>query len=215
MDAITLQATPRTAGKAHARAARRNLEVPCILYGAGVEENVLFQVHELALRPLIYTAEKHVADIVVDGTTYNAILKSVVMHPVTDRPFHADFVALKRGEKLKMSIPLHFTGVAPAIKTGLVLSTSRHEVEIEVLPKNIPGFIEVSLDGLAGVEDAIRVSDLVLPEGVEVLTTPDDVVVAVVPPRTQADLESTAEAGAMGTPPAPETDEEQSGEAEA
>lgn len=206
MDAITLNATPRTAGKAAARAARRNLEVPCVLYGAGVEQNVLFQVPELALRPLIFTTEKHVTDIVVDGTTYSAILKSIVMHPVTDRPFHADFLALKRGEKVRISVPLHFTGTAPATRNGLVLSTSRHEVEIEVLPRNIPGFIEVSLEGMATVEDSFRVADLVLPEGVEVLNTPDDVIVAVVPPRTQAELETSAEPGEIGTPPAPETE---------
>ena len=211
MDAISLKATPRTAGKGAARAARRNQEVPCVLYGAGVTDNVLFQVPELALRPLIYTAEQHVAEIEVDGTTYNAILKSATMHPVTDRPYHVDFLALKRGEKVKMTVPLHFTGQAPATRTGLVLATSRHDVEIEVLPRHIPGFIEVSLEGLKGTEDAIRVANLTLPEGVEVLTGSDEIVVAVIPPRTQADLE-TVESGDQGHPPAPETEAEESGE---
>ncbi|MBE2187033.1 MAG: 50S ribosomal protein L25 [Rhodothermales bacterium] len=211
MDAISLKATPRTAGKGAARAARRNQEVPCVLYGAGVTDNVLFQVPELALRPLIYTAEKHVAEIDVDGKTYNAILKTVTMHPVTDRPYHADFLALKRGEKVKMTVPLHFIGQAPATRTGLVLATSRHDVEIEVLPRHIPGFIEVSLEGLKGTEDAIRVANLTLPEGVEVLTGSDEIVVAVIPPRTQADLE-TVESGDQGHPPAPETEAEESGE---
>lgn len=214
MESVSLKATPRAAGKGVARAARRNQEVPCVLYGAGVDANVLFQVHELDLRPLIYTAEKRVAEIEVDGTTYNAILQSITMHPVTDRPFHADFLALKRGEKVKMTVPLHFTGQAPAQRIGHVLTTSRHDVEIEVLPRHIPGSIDVSLEGLEGLEDAIRVSDLTLPEGVTVLTNADEVIVAVIPARSDEELETTAVAGEQGTPPAPDSEAHESGQTE-
>lgn len=185
MDAIQLNATARPAGKGAARAARRNQEVPCVLYGGGLAENVTFQVTELALRPLIYTAETHTVAITVDGQTYDAILKSVVMHPVTDRAFHADFVALKRGEKLKITVPLQTRGTAPAVREGLLLTTSLHELEVTCLPKDIPGHLDVDLSSLATLTDSIRVGDLTLPDGVTTATDPDTTVVAVVAPAAE------------------------------
>lgn len=185
MDAIQIDATPREAGKKHARAARRNKEVPCVLYGGALETPVNFQVPELALRPLIYTPDTHTAAITLDGKTYEAILKTVVMHPVTDRPFHVDFMALKRGQKLRMNVALRYTGQAPAVRAGLVLNELVHELEIECLPRHIPGHLDVDLSKLEGVHDALHVSDVELPEGVITYVAPETLLVAVVPPMRE------------------------------
>ena len=185
MDAVQLNASPREAGKKHARSIRRNREVPCIVYGGGLETPVLFSVPELALRDLIYTAETRTADINVGGESYNAILKSIVMHPVTDRPYHVDFVALKRGELLTLSVALSATGQAPATRAGLVINQIMREIEITCTPRNIPAHIDLDLSTLEGVHDAIRVSDLKLPEGVTTTLDPDTTLVAVVPPMDE------------------------------
>ena len=190
MDAIQIEATPREAGKKSARAARRNREVPCVLYGGGIDKPVLFQVPELTLRPLIYTPDTHTAAISVGGQTFEAILKSVVMHPVTDRPFHADFIALRAGEKIRVNVALRYVGQAPAIRAGLVLNELVHELEVECLPKDIPGHIDVDISKLEGVHDALHLSDVELPQGVTTNVAPETLLLAVVPPmREEAPVE--------------------------
>ncbi len=199
MDSIQLNASPREAGKKHARAIRRNHDVPCIVYGGALDTPVLFSVPELALRDLIYTAETRTADINVGGETYNAILKSIVMHPVTDRPYHVDFIALKRGELLTLNVALSTTGQAPATRAGLVVNQIMREIEITCMPRHIPAHIELDLTTLEGVHDAIRVSDLTMPEGVTTTLDPDTTLVAVVPPmaeEAEVTVDATDDAGA-------------------
>ncbi len=200
MDAIQLDATPRVAGKKHARAARRNHEVPCVLYGGALKTPITFQVPELALRDLIYTPETRTANIIVDGKTHSAIVKSMVMHPVTDRPFHVDFVALRRGETMRVTISFRFVGQAPALRAGLVINEVLQGIEVEGQPKDLPGHIDVDLSGLEGVHDSIRVSDLVLPKGVTTALDADTTVVAVVPPMAEEADDTGADAEAEAAP---------------
>lgn len=178
MDAIKLNVKPREAGKKHARAARRNQEVPCVLYGHGIEP-ITFQVAELDLRPLIYTADTHTVELTLDGETHTAILKSLVMHPVTDRPYHADFQALKRGEAIRMTVPVQFHGTPRGVRdSGGEMEVARHELHILVLPKDLPSHIDVDVTEL-GAGEAIHVRELQLPEGVTVLDNPDTTLVSV------------------------------------
>lgn len=201
MDAVQINATARETGKKHARAARRAHEVPCVIYGGALKKPVHFQVPELALRDLIYTPETRIADITVDEKTYHAVVKTLVMHPVTDRPFHVDFIALKRGETLKVKVALQYVGQAPATRAGFVVNEIARDLEIECLPKDIPGHIEVDLSGLEGLNDSIRVSDLTLPKGVTTHADPETTLVAVVPPMAEeAEVSEEADASAALEP---------------
>lgn len=205
MDKLTLSVKSREAGKKTARAARRDREVPCVLYGHGIDA-VLFQVPELDLRPLIYTAEKRTVEITVQGgATQTCILKSLVMHPITDRPFHADFLALNADEPVRVTVPLQFVGAAPALREGLMLSYALHDLEITALPRDIPGHIDVDVSALTGVHDAVRFSDLTLPEGVTAILDADATVVAVVPPMAEeAEIVAPETAEAAEAAAAPE-----------
>lgn len=189
MDAITIPAAPRQAGKQGAKAARRQGQVPCVLYGHHVEP-VTFQVPELALKPLIYTAERHVVRIELDGSAWEAVTKAIDFHPVTDRPIHVDFQALQRGEKLILSIPVQFHGTPVGQREGGDTQILAHELQIRVLPKDIPTHIDVEIGELQ-IGQAIHVRDLDVP-GVEFIDAPDKTVVAVVPPRGGLGLEEEA-----------------------
>lgn len=185
MDAIQLTVKPRPAGKGAARAARRIKEVPGVLYGHHITP-VTFQVAELALRDLIYTNEKHTVELTVDGETYEAILKEVVFHPVTDRPFHVDFQALTRGELVTMTVPVQFVGRSKGVELGGTLNPFLHEIEIKCMPRHIPGHIEVDVTNLDG-GDTLHVEDLVAPEGITFTAHGDVPVVTVTPLRKEAD----------------------------
>jgi large subunit ribosomal protein L25 len=192
MQTITLEAKPRQTGKRVAKEIRRQGWVPCILYGHHVEP-IPFQVSELALRPLIYTTETHVVQLQLNGQTWECILKDVEFHPVTDRPIHADFQVLQRGEKITVSVPVQVVGNAIGVQRGGVLHVVAHELEVRCLPQHIPAHIEIDVSAL-DIGDAIHVGDLKV-EGLEFEDSPDQTVVVVEPPTVKGLAEEEREAG--------------------
>lgn len=158
MDVIKLEAKPRTPGKGPARAARRNEEVPCILYGHS-QEPVAFQVGELDLRPLIYTDEFHRVEVTVEGQSYDCILKHVDFHPTSDRPHHADFQVLQAGEKITLTVPLQISGLSLGQRNGGRPVARMNEIEITCLPKDIPDHFEIDVTNV-DIGDAIHLDQL-------------------------------------------------------
>ena len=99
----------RETGKKAAKATRKAGLVPCVLYGPHTEP-VHFAVPTLSLRPLIHTTEQHRVTVNVGGDSLDAILKEVIFHPVTERPWHVDFQALTAGEMFTTTIPVELVG---------------------------------------------------------------------------------------------------------
>ncbi len=202
MDAIKINANPRTPGKSGARAARRAKEVPAVLYGNGFEP-VTFQIPELDMRPLIYTAETHRVELTVEGETYDCILKDYDMHPVTDRTYHADFLVLRAGETLTMTVPVQYRGTPIGVKEGGDLDVYRNEITVVVLPKDIPSHIDVDVSGLA-IGDSVHIQDVDLPEGV-VFDGTENITLAIVSAPRLEEVEEVDEdvdvLGAAGADP--------------
>lgn len=185
MDSITLTAAEaRDTGKAAVKATRREGRVPCVLYGPSTEP-VHFSVPTLDLRPLIHTTETYRVEIAVDGEAHEAILKDIDFHPVTDEPLHVDFLALTKGQKLTLSIPIRLVGTSPGVKAGGQLAQPLHELEIASLPKDIPGHISIDISTLE-VGDSLHVGDLELGDTIEVLTDPVRTIVTITAPRIEA-----------------------------
>lgn len=159
MDVIKLDAKPRTPGKGPARAARRNEEVPCILYGHTMDASVAFQVGELDMRPLIYTDEFHRVEVSVGGESYDCILKHVDFHPVSDRPMHADFQLLTAGSKITLTVPLQITGVSLGQRNGGSPVARVNELEVTCLPKDIPDHFQIDVTDI-DIGDSVHLEDL-------------------------------------------------------
>jgi large subunit ribosomal protein L25 len=115
----------------------------------------------------------------------DALIHDVQLHPVTDRPIHADFYVIEKDRKIEVPVPLEFIGEAPAEKAGLVLVKVMHEIEVESLPSNLPQHIGVDLTVLIDAESQILVKDLKLPEGVKASADPEEVVVSVTEAREE------------------------------
>ncbi|HLT46110.1 MAG TPA: 50S ribosomal protein L25 [Rubricoccaceae bacterium] len=207
MDTIKLTATPRQPGKKAVKAVRREDRVPCVLYGPH-QAPVHFAVDRLALRPLIHTSETHRVVVRLDGDEYEAIVKAVAFHPVTDVPLHVDFQALTKGEKLTVTVPIHIEGSAPGVRAGGVLAQPLHEIEVRCVPADIPGHVSVDVSGLE-MGDALHVADLQLGDRVEVLTDGGLTVVTVTAPRVAVEEEVEAVEGEA----LPAEGEEETGEA--
>ncbi len=186
MEKITLAAKTRTPGKGTARAARREEEVPCVLYGHGFEP-VIFQVTERDLLPLIYTDEFHRVQVKIGRKAHDCVLKTVDFHPVSDRPMHADFQVLTAGEAITLTVPIRYTGTSIGQRDGGRVQTFFHELEITCLPKDIPDHIEVDISQLQ-IGGTIHLSD-VAAEGLNFGAAPDTLLYSVMAPRVEVEEE--------------------------
>jgi len=166
---IQMAATARTrAGKGTARAARREGQVPAVIYG-GKEPPVSITLEERALvrqlhKPGFFT---HLFDIQVDGATHKALARDVQFHPVTDRPVHVDFLRISGSSRITVQVPVLFIDQdkSPGLKLGGMLNIVRHEIECYCRGDAIPEGITVSLAG-ANINDSIHISAITLPDGV-------------------------------------------------
>jgi large subunit ribosomal protein L25 len=124
------------------------------------------------------------------------MIKELQRHPVTDRPIHADFYRVSLTQKIEVSVPLVIVGEAPGVKDfGGMLAHDLRVLRLKALPTAIPQHVGVDISKL-GLHEALRVKDLKLGEGVEVLDDAEHVVVHV----TLAKVEEVAEPAAAAVP---------------
>jgi large subunit ribosomal protein L25 len=130
---------------------------------------------------------------------HETLIQDVQFDPVSERPIHADFYVVEKGKKVNVNIPLSFIGVSPAEKTlGGVLIKVMHELEIEAMPKDLPHELEVDISSLTDFDSQIHAKDIKLPNGVELLTEPEEVV-ALVQAAKEEDLTSAPESVDMSS----------------
>lgn len=193
-------------GKRSSRAARRAGLVPCEMYGGN--KNIHFEVSPKALKSLVYTAEFKIANVEVEGKVHRTIMKSIQFHPVTDAIQHVDFLLLEEGRNVKIDVPVRFTGAAPGVKAGGTLTQKLHSVQIKVIPQDLVDQVFVDISELE-LGDSVRVKDIVVSEGVEIVNNLSIPVASVEVPRAlrSADAEEeedTEEAGEEPTAAAAE-----------
>jgi large subunit ribosomal protein L25 len=190
-----------TQGKGASRRLRHEGKVPAILYGGHADARALTLSHQKLL--IMLDNERFYSTILslkVGDQTQAAILKDVQRHPFKNAIVHIDFQRVQEDEKIRISIPLHFTGaaVSPGVKSqGGIVSHMRNETEVSCLPKDLPEFIEVDISGLS-INESIHLSQLKVPEGVTLvdLVKDDAAVVAIHSPRAEEPEPTAAAAGA-------------------
>ena len=160
---------------------RKTGEIPAVFYGAGKSStSVSVPIVEFK-KAWKGAGESSTIKLSVDGKDVDVLIHEVQVHPVTEVPIHVDFLVIDMDKKIKVKVPLEFTGISNAVKNGLGnLVKVLHEVEIEALPKDLPHNLEVDLSKLETVENQIFVSDIKLPAGVVVITNEHDVVASIV-----------------------------------
>jgi large subunit ribosomal protein L25 len=197
-----LQATVRTGtGKGAARQARRNGDVPGVVYGGGVDPlpiNVNFNALMNRLRAGRFLST--LFNMKVEGKKDERVIcRSVQRDVVKDLPTHVDFMRLQSSSRINLFIHVTFENheLAPGLKRGGTLVVVRAEVELEVLAAEIPDHLTVDLTGY-DIGDVIHIQDIALPEGAKPTTTRNFVIANISAPSSLRSADDEAEDEAAG-----------------
>lgn len=176
-------ASPRDGvGKGSARQARRDGQVPAVIYG-NKEEPVLLTLERRVLVKELDNPQFFIqlVDVEIDGTKHRVLPRDVQFHPVSDIPMHVDFLRFDPKRKITANVPVVFEGEedSPGLKSGGVLNVVRYEVEVFCTADNIPPELVLQLAGL-DVGDSMHASAVTLPEGVEFVITDRDFTIATI-----------------------------------
>jgi len=182
-EALNLPAELRErAGKGASRALRREGRVPAVIYG-GNEEPTTVHVEEKLLIKQLMTGHffNSIINVEIGGKTVRTLPKDVALHPVTDRPIHADFLRISADHKVHVAVPVVFANeeASPGLKRGGVLNIVRHELELVCNPELIPGEIVIDVTGKE-VGDSIHISHVALPAGSASAITDRDFTIATI-----------------------------------
>ncbi len=175
-------------GKGAARRIRREHKVPAVMYGHGNDPIHLTLPGHATMMALKHGGSNALLELDIEGSTQLALTKQVQVDPIRRTLEHIDFVAVRKGEKVNVDVPIHIIGDA-APET---LVNAENSIEIEAEATNIPDFVEVSVAGLpAGTQ--ILASELTLPTGSTLLLDPETLIVNITQAQTAEQLEAELE----------------------
>lgn len=162
MKSVTLSGFPReNVGKRESRDLRLEQKVPCVLYGSNV--NVHFWAYGYDFNNLLYTPEKFIVNVEVDGKMYRTIIKDATFHPVSESIEHVDFLVVEDDKPIKVNLPIHFEGNAVGVRQGGRLMIRRRELEVYGLLKDMPEHLTISIAKLK-LGKVLRIKDVSFPK---------------------------------------------------
>mgnify|MGYP001342335194 FL=1 len=169
--------------------------VPGIIYGKGSEATSIAFENKI-LNKLMHTGSFYskIIDIDVEGKIEKILPKQLQYHPVTDKLIHFDFLRVQEDTKVTVEIPVVFLNqeTCPGLKKGGVLNLVRRLVELSCNANKIPNSVEFDLKETE-IGDAIKISNINLPEGVKPTIEDRDFVIATLAPPTVEVEETKAE----------------------
>ena len=181
-------------GKNACRKLRREGKLPGILYGNNME-NIPIIVDKKDIQRILKSeiGENTIFKITLDSQTYDVIIKDLQRDPVYYEPLHVDLYRVAMDKPIEVTIAIALKGEAVGVKSeGGFLDFVTREIDIRCLPKNIPEYIEVDISNLH-VNQALKVEDIKVPEGIEILENPEVVIVHVFPPEEEEKVEEEEE----------------------
>ena len=193
MQHIELKGQVREAGnKAAVKAVRRAGQVPCNIYGQGIE-NVLFTIDAQDLKTITHTPNSYIIDLELsNGTKMYAVLHEVQYHPVSDEALHVDFLAVNEEKPVTIEVPVKVVGHSEGVKMGGKLLVSSRKLRVSAMMNNLPDVLEVDSTHLM-IGKQIVAGDLNY-EGVTIVSPKATIICSVRPTRAtqQAKMEQQA-----------------------
>lgn len=187
-------------GKGAAKQSRRNNRIPGILYGRGYASKPV-EVDARALQKALLTGagDSKLIDLMIESqqgqTPEKALIKAIQRHPVTDRIEHIDFYRVVMTEKIEVEVALVLSGTPVGIKKGGVLEKRMDTIRVRCLPGSIPEHFTLDVAAL-DIGTSLHVSDVKAPEGVTILTDPQQPLAVVTEVKTVEEAPAAVAAGA-------------------
>lgn len=160
--------------------------VPAELYGRGIA-NVHLSIPAKELRKVLkQSGENTMVNVVIEGEKRPVMIHSLALDPVSDEITNVDLYQVRLDEKIKVRVPVEFTGESQAIKekNGLLVKAMQ-EIEVEALPTNIPRSIVADISKIADIGQSVYVKDLAFEKGVEPIVDGESVVATVTAKMTE------------------------------
>ena len=181
-------------GKGSARRLRRDGKIPGVLYEKGID-NIHFAVDRIEMTAVVRNdGTNAIVELELDGEKLLAMVKHIDQNVITLDIDHIDLLGIKRGEKVTVEVPVVMEGEAAP---GAVVLQETDYVEIEIDALSIPDELTVSIEGKE-IGDTLHASDVKLPEGAELISDPETLLVNVTFEQVDEDLEAEAEAAEEG-----------------
>jgi large subunit ribosomal protein L25 len=169
------------------RRARRGGRIPAVVYGGGLEPQAAY-LDSVSFQKTLAAVHRSTIFNLTAGTgdaPQPAIIRDIQHHPVSELPLHVDFYRISLDKPIVVDIPVHGVGGVPAgVKMGGLLESVTRRVEIRCLPLVVPEHLDIDISGIA-IGHSLHVSDLKVPDGVEILTSPQEVLFIVAAPKAE------------------------------
>lgn len=219
METIHLKADKREIKGKQVKKLRKQGLLPVSVFGKEIKSEMLsLPMKEFAM---VYSkaGETGLIELEYNDKKQHVLISNVQIHPVTREMLHAELHAVKLTDKIKANVPIEISGESPAVKDGLgVLIQTLNEIEVEALPTKLPDMVAAVVDNLNEVGQQVKVADLKVPEGVEVLTDGEEIVINVAPAvaeetAKEIEAEEAAKVSVEGEEVTSETEGEETKEA--
>lgn len=213
MSQVSLRAQAgRKPGSRESRRLRRTGQVPAVVYGSDLQPvSVQVDAHDLHVALHTEAGSNAIISLEIEGgDTLTTMARVIERHPFRNEYRHVDFITVDLTKKVHAEVAVHFEGTPVGVKDGGVFSPQRTHVAIEVLPTEIPPYIELDVSEVE-LGGSLRIADLPEVEGVVYLDEPDAVIMSVTVPAAEVEEEIEGEEGEEETEAAAGAEEAASG----
>ncbi|MEP7356808.1 MAG: 50S ribosomal protein L25 [Anaerolineales bacterium] len=193
MEVSKLIGTVRTVRGHQVGQLRRDGQLPAVIYGPGTTPQAIQLNSREATKVLRRVHGAELIDLELDGTTHKVLVHDLQRDSIRGDFLHADLYVVDMARKIKVRIPIRLIGISPAVVSlSGVLVRGVQELEVETLPGDLVPAIDADLGLLKEINSVIHVRDLVIPQGLQVLTDGDEQVARVTFQTKEEDLSTPA-----------------------
>ena len=186
-DLKTLELEPRDLLGKKVETLRKSGLLPVHMYGPDIDSLSLQGDLKLLARLVLEVGTNIPVSVTVKGSdnVNMCFVREIQRHPVTENILHVDFLRVDTSKAVRAEVPIILEGLAPASQRGGTLMQPLQNLIIEALPMDIPVSLEISVAELDDFEKSLYVSDLSIPENITLISSSDDLIARVVPPRIE------------------------------
>jgi len=191
---LEIKALPREELGRKTNKQRKAGQIPAVIYGHGIKSEPLYVGAKDFSKVYGEAGASTLITLQIGDKKRNVLIHDVAREPLDGGILHVDFYQVRMDEKLKAKVPFVFIGESLAVKAEAgVLVKNMQEVEVEALPKDLPHHLDVDISALETFDDHVFVKDLNISGSVKILVDPDEIVVSVIPPRSEEELAALEE----------------------